>query len=69
MGCQHCIDSESCLGSSYLVRCVSLSGCAYAFGCVGLAGRDFHILNEPYDRSSYFEITRRLMRELGIAAE
>jgi hypothetical protein len=50
-----------------LVRSVSVSDSNYCFGCVGLSGKDFHILNEPYDRSTYFEITRRLLRELGLA--
>ena len=52
--------------SSYLVRSVALSDCTYAFGCAGLSGKDFHILNEPYERAAYFETTRRLMRELGL---
>ena len=30
------------------------------------ARRDFHILNEPYERAAYFEITRRLSQELGL---
>jgi hypothetical protein len=33
---------------------------------VGLSRRDFHILNEPYDRAAYFELTARLARELRI---
>ena len=65
-GCTHCIASERCSQSAYLVRCVGLSGCSYCFGCVGLAGKDFHILNEPYDRSTYFSLTAQLTRELGI---
>jgi len=66
MGCSHCIASERCTQSAYLVRCVGLSGCSYCFGCVGLAGRDFHILNEPYDRSSYFAMTAQLARDLRL---
>ena len=53
--------------SSYLVRCVALSDCNYAFGCVGISRKDFHILNEPFERTLYFETTRRLMRELGLS--
>jgi hypothetical protein len=34
---------------------------------VGISKRDFHILNEPYTRDAYFELTDRLARELGIA--
>src|SRR5262249_35803179 len=63
---QHCVDCENCSSSSYLVRCASLTGCTYCFGCVGLSGRDFHILNEPYDRRAYFAITQKLTRELRI---
>lgn len=67
LGCTHCIESERCIGSAYLVRCVGLSGCTYCFGCVGLSKRDFHILNEPYDRKTYFEIVGKLMKELRLA--
>lgn len=62
--CNHCIECENCSSSAYLVRCVGMLDSTYCFGCVGLSRKDFHILNEPYDRSRYFEITRRLMREL-----
>lgn len=66
IGCSHCSECEGCTAASYCVRSVGLSSCTYCFGCVGLRGRDFHILNEPYDRTEYFEVTRRLMRELGM---
>jgi hypothetical protein len=65
--CQHCILSEACVGSAYLVRSTGCSGCTYCFGCVGLTRRDFCILNEPYDRATYFDLTVRLARELRIA--
>ena len=59
--------ANSCVGSAYLVRSTGCTGCTYCFGCVGLSRRDFCILNEPYDRATYFEITARLARELRIA--
>jgi hypothetical protein len=31
-----------------------------------LSRRDFHVLNQPYDRAAYFELTRRLAQELRI---
>ncbi|MBK6698237.1 MAG: hypothetical protein IPG50_39550 [Myxococcales bacterium] len=64
--CTRCEASENCTKSAYLVRSYGCSGCTYCFGCVGLRGRDFHILNEPYDRESYFRITAALSRELGL---
>ena len=67
LGCQHCVEAERCIGSAYLVRSVGCNGCNYCFGCVGLSRRDFHVLNQPYDRASYFELTARLERELRIA--
>jgi len=67
VACHHCIDCESCTRSSYLVRSIAVSDSTYCFGCVGISGKDFHILNEPYERTAYFEITRRLSRELGLA--
>ena len=48
------------------MKCVGLSACSYCFGCVGLSHKDFHILNEPYDRSKYFEITSKLSAALRI---
>ena len=66
VACQHCFRSERCTESAYLVRCVGCSGSTYLFGCVGLHKRDFCILNEPYDRATYFEISSRLARELAI---
>jgi TPP-dependent indolepyruvate ferredoxin oxidoreductase alpha subunit len=64
--CQHCIDSENCTSSSYLVRSVALSSCSYCFGCVGLVGKDFHILNERFERREYFALVEHLTRELGL---
>jgi hypothetical protein len=46
---------------------VACTGCTYGFGCVGLAKRDFHILNVPYDRQTYFALVAKLTRELRIA--
>lgn len=63
--CVHCVDCERCTGSAYVVRSIGLSGCTYCFGCVGLVKKDFHILNEPYDRKTYFETVAKLKRELG----
>jgi hypothetical protein len=66
MACQHCVSSDGCVQSAYLIRSSACFSCNYCFGCVGLARRDFHILNEPYDRATYFELTSRLSRELRI---
>ena len=63
-GCQHCVDAENCSFCSYLVRCVAMTASSYCFGCVGLSGVDFHILNQPYERDAYFATVRRLLAEL-----
>jgi hypothetical protein len=63
--CNHCTDSERCMQSSYLVRCFDCTACSYCFGCVGLVGKDFHILNQPYSRSDYFATLARLQKQLG----
>jgi hypothetical protein len=68
VGCNHCVGCERCVQSSYLYRSIDCTGCTYCFGCVGLSRKDFHILNRPYDRSTYFAITSRLARELGLTA-
>ncbi len=64
--CNHCTACERCTRSSYLVKSVDCDGCTYCFGCVGLSKKDFFILNKPYDKSSYFALTGKLMRELGV---
>ena len=61
----HMTGSERCSGSAYLERCVDCRDCHYCFGCVGLSGREFCILNEPYSRSDYFKMTAKLSRELS----
>jgi hypothetical protein len=63
------VECERCIGSAYLVRCVGVSGCTYCFGCVGIAKRDFHILNEPYERQEYFALVAKLSRELRLGWE
>lgn len=64
LSCHHCVDTQSSMGSTYLVRCESMAQCNYCLGCVGLSHKDYHILNQPYDRSTYFEFSRQLLRQL-----
>jgi hypothetical protein len=52
--------------SSYLVKCFDCTSCTYLFGCVGLVGKDFHVLNRPYPRGEYFALTNRLKKALGV---
>ncbi len=66
LGCSPCVDCEGCSHSAYLVRSASLASCNYCFCCVGLSNRDSHVSNEPYDRKTYFQLTERLSRELGL---
>ncbi len=63
--CQHCQYCDACSNCAYVVHSSRLSGCSYCFGCVGLTGADFFILNEPYRRAEYFEVTRKLTEELA----
>ncbi len=62
----YCVRCESCTGSSYLVLCRSCSDCTYCFGCVGLAKKDFHILNVQYTKTEYFRIVKALRAEMGL---
>lgn len=66
LGCSHCERCERCVSSAYLVRCMDCSGCTYCFGCVGLSKKDFHILNEPYERQAYFAKVAELRKALRI---
>ena len=66
LSCSHCEDCERCTQSAYLVKSVACSGCTYCFGCVGLSKKDFHILNEPYERQEWFAKVAELRRALGM---
>jgi hypothetical protein len=66
--CAYCERSENCAGSSYLVLSRDCSDCTYCFGCIGLAKKDFHILNRPYTRSEYFRLVEKLRGVLGLGA-
>ena len=68
--CTHCTGCEAttgsshclrCTGSAYLVQCASCSDCTYCTGCVGLARKEFHILNQPYSRTEYFALIKTLL--------
>jgi hypothetical protein len=61
----YCTDCSNCIGSKYLENCEHCADCNYCFGCVGLSKKDFHILNERYDRSTYFEIVAKLKKAMG----
>lgn len=64
--CAYCVQSENCANSAYVYFSKSLADCTYCFGCVGLSKKDFHILNVPFSRNEYFELTKKLKRELGL---
>lgn len=64
VSCTHCQSCDRCTNSAYLSYCLDCADCHYCFGCVGLAKQEFHILNEPYDRSTYFKLTGQLSRAL-----
>ncbi len=65
-GCDHvhassyCVDSVRCTSSQYLTACTDCTRCTYCYGCVGLTGAEFHILNVPYDRKTYFALVAQL---------
>ena len=53
-----------CSGSSYLTLCLDCEDCVQCFGCVGLVGAEFHILNEKVPRKDYFKRVKALRAEL-----
>jgi hypothetical protein len=62
----HLVLAKNCRDSAYLIKCRDCANCTYCFGCVGLRGKDFHILNVAHDRESYFRTTRELALALGV---
>ena len=45
----------------------SCTDCTYCYGCVGLAKKEFHILNVPYSRTEYFALAQGPSRRRGRA--
>ena len=76
--CTHCAHCTNCSSSSYCVRshhCVKSSyvlvsqhcyECLFCFGCVGLVKKEFHILNQPFPKKTYFELVEQLKVALGL---
>lgn len=56
----HLVDCVRCVDSRYLEHCTDCAECTYCFGCVGLVGKEFHILNVAYDRKTYFKLVAAL---------
>jgi hypothetical protein len=67
----YCEDCDFCTRCNYLMHSVRCSDCDYCFGCVGLTGKDFHILNVPYRRGEYFKLVKQIqagLKALGRSA-
>ena len=60
------VECVACTSSAFLVHCRDLTECNYCFGCVGLTRKDFHVLNEKYDRSTYFRLVAELSAALRV---
>jgi len=58
----YCTKSRRCVGSKYLEHCDSCADCTYCFACVGLSKKDFHILNQQYDKKTYFDLVAKLRK-------
>jgi hypothetical protein len=64
----YCEDCDHCARCNYVIRSSRCFECDYCFGCVGLVGKDFHILNRPYRRGEYFRIVKELREALATVA-
>jgi hypothetical protein len=62
----YCVQSKNCYKSSYLIRSERCYECVFCFGCVGLIGEEFCILNKRYRRDTYFKIVAELKLILEI---
>lgn len=59
-------DSTNCLKSSYLTMSRDCYECVFCFGCAGLVGKEFHILNRPFPRKTYFKMVAELEVAFGL---
>ena len=62
----YCVQSKHCYKSSYLILSAHCYECVFCFGCVGLIGQEFCILNQKFRRDVYFKIVAELKLALGI---
>ena len=58
----YCTRSRLCVGSKYLEHCESCAECSFCFACVGLSKKDFYILNQKYDKKTYFALVAKLRK-------
>ena len=42
----------------------NLYSCKNCFGCVYLKGKEYHILNQPYEKEEYFRTKEEIIQEL-----
>lgn len=69
VACADCSQSNLsgyCEKSSYLTLCLDCDNCVQCFGCVGLSGAEFHILNQPFKRGAYFKKVAELRKLLDV---
>lgn len=69
VACADCSQSNLsgyCEKSSYLTLCLDCDNCVQCFGCVGLSGAEFHILNQPFKRGAYFKKVAQLRKLLDV---
>jgi hypothetical protein len=54
------VDCLRCVESHYLTQCTDCVECTYCYGCVGLVRKEFHFLNQPYDKKTWFQLVKQL---------
>jgi hypothetical protein len=63
----YCVDAHHCVKCSYVLMSRHCYECLFCFGCVGLAKKEFHILNMPFSRTTYFKLVAELKAQLGLS--
>lgn len=66
-GSSYCVDVHHCVKCSYVLLSQHCYECLFCFGCVGLSKKEFHILNQPFPRTTYFKLVAELKAQLGLA--
>ncbi len=62
--CYALLRADSCWYSYSL-----LNNCAHCFGCVGLKGKSYCILNKQYTKEEYFELVPRIVKHMTATKE
>ena len=70
LNAHHVVNSLNCFNNvRYLTYCIDCTESANCFGCVGLNGAEYCILNQPYTKQAYVETVKKIRAALEATSQ